>query len=135
MSTHVEHERGLPWLAMLLGAVVGALAFYIGGAFLLVALAADESDGWAGLAAVVAAMVTFAPLGAIVGALLAARRRVVAWWQGRPAGERFITVAVALVAAVTPTFFVDTTWEAVALATWGLAGGAVVGHVVGRIVA
>jgi hypothetical protein len=80
-----------------------------------------------------AALITFAPLGAIVGILFAARERVGAWWRSRPAGERVITVVAALAGAAAPAFFADAAWEAVALATWGLAGGAMVGHVIGRI--
>ena len=132
MNTHIEHNR-LPWPGMVLGAVAGAFVFYIGGALLLVALASDDSDGWAGLAAVAAALITFAPLGAIVGGLLAARHRVAAWWRSRPAAERTLTVVVAVAGAVVPALFVDAAWEAVALATWGLGGGAIVGHAIGRM--
>lgn len=118
---------------MIVGAVVGALVLYVGGAFLLVALAGDEGDGWAGLAAVVSAIITFAPLGAVVGALFGARRRTAPWWNRRPRFERLATVVGAVVGAVAPALFTDAAWEAVALATWGLAGGAAVGHLIGRV--
>jgi hypothetical protein len=133
VNTTIEPRRAFPWIGTVVGGLVGAFVFYVGGAFLLLALAADESDGWAGLAAVAAAMITFAPLGAIVGGMFGARRRFVPWWRARPGLERTLTVVLALLGAAAPAFFTEAAWEAVALATWGLAGGAIVGHMIGRI--
>jgi hypothetical protein len=52
MSTTPRPREGFPWIGAAIGLIVGAFVFYVGGAFLLLALASDDSDGWAGLAAV-----------------------------------------------------------------------------------
>ncbi len=117
-------------------AIVGSfVAYFIGIFVMLWAGSFGSQDGWEDLVAVVMAMISFAPVGAIFGAALGYRRNGEWLWTTMPSKQRRYTVGGALILAtavgVVGAFTTDA-MSAVFLAVWALPVGAAVGFVLGR---
>jgi hypothetical protein len=121
-------------LSTAVGAVVGAVLGLVAGIPVL-RWALAGSEGWADLAAVAAAMVTFLPVGALLGGAVGARRVLLPWWRRQPVVVRR-SVAVFTAAAVGVPLLLMGVWggeNAVAAAVWGLVVGPLVGWAGGSI--
>ncbi len=117
-------------------AIVGSFVAYFFGIFvMLLAGRFGSQDGWEDLVAIVMAMLSFAPVGAIFGAALGYRRNGEWLWTTMPSKQRRFTVggALALAAAVGVAGSVTTdAMSAVFLTVWALPIGAAIGFIVGR---
>lgn len=114
----------------LVGAALGLL---VGIPVLRWALAGSE--GWADLAAVAAAMVTFVPVGAVLGGAVGARRVLLPWWGSQPLVVRRSVAVLTAAAVATPLLLVGV-WgreNAVPAAVWGLVVGPLAGWAAGSI--
>lgn len=117
-------------------AIVGSFVAYIIGIFLMMwAGRFGSQDGWEDLVAIVMAMLSFAPVGAIFGAALGYRRNGEWLWTTMPSNQRRYTVGGALVLSaiigVLSAFTTDA-MSAMFLAVWALPIGAAVGFILGR---
>ncbi len=119
----------------IVGATIGAFVAYVVGifAFRLVSRLGGV-DGWEDLVSVVMSMMSFAPVGAIVGAVIAVRPGGASIWAGMGRRRRFMTVSVA-VALVTAAGAIGTLrWDPMSglfLAVWALPVGAAMGYLIG----
>lgn len=117
-------------------AIVGSFVAYFIGIFVMMwAGRFGSQDGWEDLVAVVMAMLSFAPVGAIFGAALGYRRNGEWLWTTMPSKQRTYTVGGALILATVVgviSAFTTEAMSAVFLAVWALPIGAAVGFILGR---
>jgi hypothetical protein len=117
-------------------AIVGSFVAYFVGIFVMMwAGRFGSQDGWEDLVAVVMAMLSFAPVGAIFGAALGYRRNGEWLWTTMPPKQRRYTVGGALILAFAVGVVGSLTTDAMSavfLAVWALPIGAAVGFILGR---
>lgn len=117
-------------------AIVGSfIAYFIGIFVMMWAGRFGSQDGWEDLVAVVMAMLSFAPVGAIFGAALGYRRDGEWLWTTMPSKQRRYTVGGALILSTAVGVigaFTDDAMSAVFLAVWALPIGAAIGFWLGR---
>lgn len=121
---------------ILIGATVGLFAGYVIGIFVLRWVGSFGSqDGWEDLIAIVTSMISFAPVGALIGGALGVQRNGTSLWAAMPARRRAFTIGTSL-ALATIVFILGTVqMEAMSgmfLAVWAVPVGAVIGYIVGR---
>jgi hypothetical protein len=115
-------------LGLFVGYVIGIFVLRWVGSF-------GSQDGWEDLVAIVSSMISFAPVGALIGGALGVRRNGRSLWAAMSPRRRAFTVGTSLVLA-TAVFIVGTVrMEAMSgmfLAVWAVPIGAVIGYILGR---
>jgi hypothetical protein len=132
-----DRRGGIPAvLTVLLGAVAGFFVGFLVGSFVGRWVAATGgTDGWEDLVAVVVSLISFGPVGAIVGGVLGAQRNGRWLWSDvSPRRRRSTLVGAAgssLVALVLGTIWMEA-MSGMFLAVWAFPIGGLVGWIVGR---
>lgn len=121
---------------ILIGATVGLFAGYMIGVFVLRWVGRFASnDGWEDLVALVTSMISFAPVGALIGGSLGIRHNEKSLWAAMSTRRRAFTVGTSLALATVAFIFGTVRMEAMSgvfLAVWAVPVGAVIGYILGR---
>lgn len=121
---------------VLVGASVGLFAGYVIGVFVLRWVGSfGSNDGWEDLVAIVTSMISFAPVGAIIGGVLGVRRNGTSLWAAMSTRRRAFTVGTSLAMATAVFVVVTVRMDAMSgmfLAVWALPIGAGIGYILGR---
>jgi hypothetical protein len=131
-----EHRGGGSGVGIVIGAVIGLIVGFVLG-ILVFRWAASFGgvDGWEDLVAVVESMFSTAPVGAIVGGALGARRDGRWLWTDMAGRQRSAVLVggfgLALVTGILTTIRMDA-MSGIFVAVWAFPVGAAIGYVVGR---
>ena len=121
---------------ILIGATVGLVVGYIIGVFVLRWVGGfGSNDGWEDLVALVTSMISFAPVGALIGGALGIRRNGRSLWAAMSTRRRAFTVGTSLLLATAALIFGTVRMEAMSgvfLAVWAVPVGAAIGYLLGR---
>jgi hypothetical protein len=121
---------------ILVGATIGALLAYLVGIFAFrIAGRFGGVDGWEDLVSLVMSMMSFAPVGAIVGAAIAVRPHGASIWAGMARRRRIMTVSATIALVLAAGAIGTIRWDPMSglfLAVWAIPVGAAAGYALGR---
>jgi membrane protein YqaA with SNARE-associated domain len=129
-------DRGsVDWGRAAIGAVIGGfVGYFVGIVLLRIVARLGSQEGWEDLIAIVLSMLSFGPIGAIVGALVGVRKDGRSLWARMSPRRRATTVIGAVIVAIGAGIWGATMdpMSAAFMAVWGLVIGGAVGYLLGR---
>lgn len=123
---------------VLVGTITGFVAgLVVGVAVLRLVASLDAADtGWEDLTSIAASLVSFGPVGALTGALVAGRRVLLPWFRGRHPAARvgtWIGLGLPVAGALAAAMSASDASSPIALGVLLSPVGAVAGHLLGAL--